>query len=94
MSRDLVVQELREVMPHLSSEYGVSSLALFGSVARGDAGPDSDVDVLVEFRRPIGLLRFGALQAELEDLLGRRVDLVEPAALHPALREGILAAVM
>ena len=91
MSREQVLSALTGVFPRLSSEYGVSSLALFGSVARGDARPDSDVDVLVEFRQPIGLLRFGALQAELEDLIGRRVDLVEPDALHPALRDGILA---
>jgi len=46
---------------------------------------------LVEFDKPIGLIRFGELQQRLEDLLGYQVDLVEPAALHPALKHSILA---
>jgi len=69
----------------------VQSLALFGSVVRDEASADSDIDILVEFDAPIGLIRFGQLQLRLEAVLGHRVDLVEPAALHPALKSSILA---
>jgi len=69
--------------------FGVSGLTLFGSVARDDARPDSDVDILVEFERPVGyftLVRFGTY---LEQILGCRVDLVTPGALTERLRERI-----
>jgi predicted nucleotidyltransferase len=69
---------------------GVKSLAVFGSLARGEATPASDIDVLVEFNRPVGLFEFIRLKLYLEDLTGRRVDLVTPDALRPALRTGIL----
>jgi uncharacterized protein len=69
---------------------GVKSLKLFGSVARGEARPKSDLDILVEFSKPIGLLAFVHLKIRLAELLGRSVDLVTPEALKPALRDGIL----
>ena len=87
---ETVLATLRGLLPQLGARYGVTTLALFGSVARGDARPTSDIDLLVTFDQPIGLIRFGQLEAELEDHLGRRVDLVEPEALHPALRDHIL----
>lgn len=71
-------------------QLGVKSIALFGSVVREEARSDSDIDVLVEFGRPVGLLTFIRLQHRLEDLLGRRVDLVTPAALKRQLRDRIL----
>jgi len=70
---------------------GVRSLALFGSLARGDASPDSDVDLLVEFDRPIGLFHLVQVQLDLEEILGRKVDLVPRNSLHRALRDTILA---
>ena len=71
-------------------EAGVKSLKLFGSVVRGEAGPKSDIDILVEFSRPIGLLAFVGLKQRLAELLGRPVDLVTPEALKSPLRDGIL----
>ena len=71
-------------------EAGVKSLKLFGSVVRGEARPESDIDILVEFSRPIGLLAFVRLKQRLTELLGRPVDLVTPEALKPPLRDGIL----
>jgi predicted nucleotidyltransferase len=65
---------------------GVRSLDLFGSVARGDSGPDSDVDLLVEFAEPIGLFHFFRVQKRLEQVLGRRVDLVMRNAVKRQLR--------
>ena len=72
-------------------DQGVKTLSVFGSVARGDAGPDSDVDLLVEFERPFGLFKFVEVKAYLENILGCPVDLVSPDSLHPALRDKILA---
>jgi predicted nucleotidyltransferase len=65
-------------------------LSVFGSSARDEARDDSDIDLLVEFGRPIGLLEFSRLRRELEAVLGRHVDLVTTAALRPQLRESIL----
>ena len=71
-------------------ECGVESLALFGSVSRGEETAESDVDILVEFFRPVGMLAFIRLQHRLAEILGRRVDLVTPKALRPAWRERVL----
>ena len=71
-------------------EAGVKSLKLFGSVVRGEAGPESDIDILVEFSRPIGLLAFVGLKHHLAELLGRPVDLVIPEALQSPLRDSLL----
>ena len=69
---------------------GVQSLAVFGSVIYGNAGPDSDVDILVEFMKPVGYFAFFEVRERLEEILGCRVDLVTREALHPRLRDGIL----
>jgi len=68
----------------------VKSLSLFGSVARGEAGPGSDVDILVEFDRPVGYFGLFALQDHLEALLGCKVDLGTPNSLKPRLRLRVL----
>jgi len=70
---------------------GVKSLAVLGSVARGEAAASSDIDVLVEFDRPVGLFEFIRLKYYLEELTGCRVDLVTPDAIRPAMRAGILS---
>ena len=69
----------------------MSSLDLFGSVARDEASADSDVDLLVEFDRPIGLFHFFRVQQRLEEILGAPVDLVMRDAVKPQLRERIFA---
>lgn len=71
-------------------QFAVKSLAVFGSVARGEATDRSDIDLLVEFNQPIGLFEFIRLKYYLETLIGSKVDLVTPDALHPALRDSIL----
>ena len=63
----------------------------FGSFARDEARDDSDVDVLVEFARPVGLLQFVRVRRFLEGLLGRRVDLATVASLKERIRERVLA---
>ncbi len=69
---------------------GVKSLELFGSVARDEAGPDSDVDFLVEFDRPVGLFDFSKVRLYLEDVLGRSVDMGTLDALREHLRKPVL----
>lgn len=76
-----IKRTLRTLLPDLQERYGVASLALFGSYVRGDQRPESDLDVLVTFTDPPGLLRFIELEQELSERLGLSVDLVEKSAL-------------
>ncbi|MBI2863794.1 MAG: nucleotidyltransferase family protein [Chloroflexi bacterium] len=71
-------------------DFGVTSLSVFGSVARDEAGPNSDVDILVEFGVRIGLFQFVRLKNYLEKLLGRPVDLAMVGSLREEMREQIL----
>lgn len=87
--RDEILGALREARAFLD-QFGVARISLFGSFARNENREGSDVDLLVEFNRPIGMFEFVRLQRELGDLLGCRVDLVTPAALKPQLRDRIL----
>ena len=76
----------------LCRRYGVQELAIFGSAARGDMQPGSDIDILVEFQSSarVGLVKFASLSEELESLLGRRVDLVTKRGLKPRVRPHVL----
>ena len=91
MRRDDALRILAEHAAELREQHAVASLSVFGSVARDEARPDSDVDLLVEFSKPVGLFAFGRLQDRLAAILGRRVDLATPAALHRRLRDRILS---
>ena len=86
MKNTEIIRLLRQHRDELRKRFGVKSLAIFGSVARGEAGPDSDVDILVEFEGRATFDRYMGLKFFLEDLLGRRVDLVTRKALKPRLR--------
>ena len=90
MKRSDVLRILHEKRGELSEKYGVKSLALFGSVARDEARPESDVDLLVEFDRPVGLFNFIGLQQFLETLLGCKVDLGTLRSLKPRLKDSVL----
>lgn len=74
----------------LKKDYGVVRIGVFGSVARSAQTRRSDVDVLVEFSRPIGLFKFLELEDFLSRLLGRKVDLVTAPALKPFIRQKAL----
>ena len=92
MRRDEALTILRAALPELRSRYAVKDIAVFGSVARDEAGPDSDVDLLVEFEpgQAGGYFKFFALQEDLEKRLHRNVDLVTPDGLKRQLKERIL----
>jgi len=89
MTKDEVISLLREHSKTLE-QMGVKSLALFGSVARGEAEVGSDIDLLVDFSRPVGLFEFVRVKTYLESILGKKVDLVTRDALKPQLRDKIL----
>jgi predicted nucleotidyltransferase len=89
MERELVLNILRQNQAEIRS-FGVKSLALFGSVARGEARLDSDVDLLVEFDRPVGLFGLVALQLRLEQILGCPVDIGTPDSLKASIRARVM----
>jgi len=89
LNREEVLKVLGE-QRSLFDGYGVSAVSLFGSLARGEPDEESDIDLLVEFSRPIGLLQFVELKRTLEEVLGRTVDLATPGALKPRYCDRIL----
>ena len=89
MKRELAIQILQEHQTEIRL-FGVKSLALFGSVARAEARADSDVDILVEFDRPVGLFGLIALQQRLEEWLGRPVDVGTLDCLKESIRAEVL----
>ena len=86
MTRDELLQTLRVHKPVLRERFGVTSLSLFGSFARDEGRDDSDVDVLVDYDGPATSKSFFGVQFYLEDLLGRRIDLVTNKALRKEFR--------
>lgn len=89
MTPDLEVK--RATILDIASRRGASNVRLFGSEARGEAGPDSDVDLLVDMAPGRSLLDLIGMTLDIEDLLGRRVDVVTEGGLNPRLRNKILA---
>lgn len=81
LTRDSVLHRLRESYPELKARFGVRQIGLFGSFANDTANESSDVDLIVDFERPIGL-RFVELVEYLEALLGRKVDVLTSAGLR------------
>ena len=75
-------------------KYGVKTIGIFGSYLREEQTQTSDIDVLVEFEKPIGLLKFVGLKNHLSDLLGMKVDLVMKKALKPGIGRRILTEVV
>ena len=77
---------LRNLILPVLEPYGVKRVALFGSVVRGEETPQSDVDILVKFRKPIGLFKLVGLEQELSERLKRPVDLITEGGLSPYVR--------
>jgi len=92
------IDEIKEVIEKhkekLREEYGVKEIGIFGSIVRGEAKEDSDVDILVEFEKPIGFFKFLELEEYLTNLIGRKVDLVSKKALKPHIGKYILKEVV
>ena len=81
---------LKEKICPILDKWGVKKASIFGSYVRGEAEKDSDVDILIELDDDANLFDFIELKLEIEDALGKKVDLVEFSTIKPAFREGIL----
>ncbi|MDV3103414.1 nucleotidyltransferase family protein [Thermococcus waiotapuensis] len=80
---------LREHMDELRTKYGVRSIEIFGSYVRGEQREDSDLDLLVEFEEPVGLLTISMLQVYLSGLLGIKVDVIPKDSLRRELWDSV-----
>lgn len=89
MRRDQALRILTDHKDDLREKFGVTSIAIFGSTARDQARPDSDVDVLIEIERPAGFFKIARVEFYLEDLLGTDIDLATPGDLRSPIRERI-----
>ncbi len=90
MGTSEILKNRREEILRIAAKHGVRRIRVFGSVARGEARPDSDVDFLIEVGPTHSSFFPGGLVSDLEYLLGRRVDVVEPEGIYPPLKEAIL----
>lgn len=82
--------DLKDKIRSICEDSGIAMLGVFGSVARGEDRPDSDVDILVRFAKPTGLVDLIRLEDRFERVLGRRVDLGVEGSLHPLIKEQAL----
>ena len=85
-----LIESHRLQLRSLASQYGLTSIRVFGSMARDDANNLGDVDFLVEGAGPLSGFSLGALLMDAQDLLGRKVDIVTVNSLHPLMRERVL----
>jgi predicted nucleotidyltransferase len=83
------IREKREAIIRIAGSHGATEVRLIGSVARGEARPDSDIDLLVTWSEGASLLDQAALMLELEKLLGRKVDIASDGWVKPAIRESV-----
>ncbi len=91
MGIDQLLKAKREEILRVAARHGALNVRVFGSVARGDARPDSDVDFLIELERGRSLLDHAGLLVDLEELLGRKVDVVTERGLRPRIRDRVLS---
>ena len=93
MTQDLAnlqIEKIKEIILPILRNYGVTKAGIFGSAARGKMTKKSDIDILVEIKEDLSLLDMIGLKIELEEALGRKVDLVEYQTIKPLLKERIL----
>ena len=91
MTLEILQSEKRSAILDLARLHGATNVRVFGSVARSEAGPDSDIDFLVDLEAGRNIFDLGELLADLRDLLHSPVDLVESSCLHPVIRDRVLA---
>lgn len=90
MSQDELLQSKREEILRIAAKYGAYNVRIFGSVARGEADEQSDIDLLVNMEKGRSLFDLGGLLADLEDLLGCNVDVVTEDGLRDRIRNRVL----
>lgn len=89
-AREKILKILKTNLPYLNEKYGVGKIGLFGSYSRGEAKVGGDIDLLVEFERPIGFFKFIELEDYLSGKLGAKVELVADDALKPLIRPRVM----
>ncbi|MCR4284378.1 MAG: nucleotidyltransferase family protein [Parcubacteria group bacterium] len=94
MEKDVIIKKLDKSLSVLKEKYNVRSIGVFGSYVRNEAKAGSDLDILVTFEKPIGLLKFIELENYLSELTGIKVDLVSQKALKPRIGKQILEEVV
>jgi uncharacterized protein len=87
---DQLLGEKRDDIKRIAARHGAYNLRVFGSVARGEAGPESDIDILIDVGPATSSWFPTGLMLDLEDLLGRRVEVITEKALNPELRDHVL----
>ena len=85
---------LRDQKPILRQKFRVKEIGIFGSFVRGEQKDTSDLDLLIDFEEPIGLIRYVGLQNYLSDKIGERVDLITKSGIKPRIRGNILKEVI
>lgn len=91
MTLEELLKEKREAILHICAKHGARNVRVFGSVARGEADEQSDIDLLVDMEPGRTLLDLGGLLMDLQALLGQNVDVVTERGLKPRIRERVLA---
>lgn len=89
-SLEEIKQQIQQHRAELENQFGVREIGLFGSYVKGEQGENSDVDILVELKKPVGFFKFLELEEYLEELLDLKVDLVTKNALKPTIGRYIL----
>ena len=84
------IENISKAISPVFRKYGIHSASLVGSVARGEQTDESDFDIVIEIEKPISLLTFASIKIELEDILQRKVDLIERSAIKPLLKKQLL----
>jgi hypothetical protein len=93
-TRQDILSSLKKLKEEVAKEYSVKTIGVFGSVARDEQTGTSDIDLLVEFSKPVGFVTFMRLENFLSERLGKQVDLVTSDSLKPVIRQDVLAEVI
>ncbi|PKL65484.1 MAG: DNA polymerase III subunit beta [Methanomicrobiales archaeon HGW-Methanomicrobiales-3] len=93
-TRQDILASLKNLKGEVAKEYFVKTIGVFGSVARNEQTGTSDIDLLVEFSKPVGFVTFMRLEHFLSERLGEQVDLVTSDSLKPVIRQDVLAEVI
>jgi hypothetical protein len=93
-TRQDIITSLKKIKGKVAKDYSVKTIGVFGSVARNEQTGESDIDLLVEFSKPVGFVTFMRLENFLSEQLGKQVDLVSSDSLKPVIRQDVLSEVI